>query len=126
HVPLAASAVLYEGTLCFKDASGNFTGAPSGQLTFGGLVCEMVDNTGGAARAKYADVWTEIDALLTCSAATLTNADIGLPVYAVDTFRFTKTAAGTLPVGVITEVVDATHAFVALQGVGERDTGPLS
>ena len=36
HVPVAASTILYEGTLCFEDAGGDFTGTVLENGSFGG------------------------------------------------------------------------------------------
>lgn len=125
HVPVAASTVLYEGTLCFEDAGGDFTGTVLENGSFGGVVCEQVDNSAGADAAKKADVWVTGEFLLTLSAATAAAEDIGKPVYGVDNFQITETPTDLVPVGIITEVVSTTKVWVSIHGLGERDTGPL-
>lgn len=124
-VPVAASTILYEGTMCFEDAGGDFAGTVVENGSFGGIVCDMVDNSSGADAAKEAEVWYDGEFLLTCSAATLAHEDIGKAAYGVDNFQFTETATDLVPIGIITEVVSTTQAWVSIHGIGERDTGPL-
>lgn len=130
-VPVAADAILYEGTMCFEDAGGDFTGTVLENGSFGGIVRKMVDNTGGADAsaggfgAKFAEVYVDGEFLLTLSGATAAAADIGKPVYGVDNFQITETATDLVPVGVITEIVSTTQVWVSIHGLGERDTGPL-
>jgi hypothetical protein len=124
-VPVAASTILYEGTMCFEDAGGDFTGTVLENGTFGGIVIDNVDNSAGADADKKADVWVTGEFLLTLSAATAVAADIGKPVYGVDNFQITETATDLVPVGIITEVVSTTQVWVEIHGLGMRDTGPL-
>lgn len=124
-VPVAASTILYEGTMCFEDAGGDFTGTVLENGSFGGIVCQQVDNSAGVDAEKKADVWVTGEFLLTLSSATATAADIGKPVYGVDNFQITETATDLVPVGVITEVVSTTKVWVEIHGLGFRDTGPL-
>jgi hypothetical protein len=124
-VPVAASAILYEGTLCYEDAGGDYTSVILEGGTFGGIVRDFVDNTGGADAAKTAEVWTDGDFPLTMDSASLVAADIGKPVYGVDNFTVSETATDRPPVGVIVGVISTTVALVSLHGLGERDTGPL-
>lgn len=124
-VPVAASTILYEGTMCFEDAGGDFTGTVLENGSFGGIVCENVDNSSGADADKNADVYTTGEFLLTLSAATAAHDDIGKAVYGVDNFQITETATDLVPVGIITEVVSTTKVWVEIAGLGQRDTGPL-
>ena len=130
-VPVAASAILYEGTMCFEDAGGDFTGTVLENGSFGGIVVKTVDNTGGADGsaggfgAKFAEVYVDTEFLLTLSSATAAAADIGKPVYGEDNFAITETATDLVPVGIITEIVSTTQVWVSIHGLGERDTGPL-
>lgn len=124
-VPVAADAVLYEGTLCFEDAGGDATGTPAEGLSFFGIVREYVNNTGGADAAKRVDVWTDGDFVLPMNTTSLVAGDIGKPVYAVDNYTVSETATDLIPVGVITEVISTSLARVSIHGLGERDTGPL-
>lgn len=125
HVPVAASTILYEGTLCFEDAGGDFTGTVLENGSFGGIVCDYVDNSAGADAAKKVDVFTTGEFILNMDTTSLTAADIGKPVYGVDNFTVTETATDLVPVGVITEVISTSQARVEIHGLGQRDTGPL-
>lgn len=124
-VPVAASTILYEGTMCFEDAGGDFTGTVLENGSFGGIVCETVDNSAGADAAKNADVYTTGDFELAMDTTSLVAADIGKPVYAVDNFTVTETATDLVPVGVIVKVISTSRALISIHGLGERDTGPL-
>lgn len=124
-VPVAASTILYGGTMCFEDAGGDFTGTVLENGSFGGIVCEQVDNSSGADADKNADVWVSGQFLLTLSAATAAHDDIGKAVYGVDNYQITETATDLVPVGIITEVVSTTQVWVQIAGLGMRDTGPL-
>ena len=90
-----------------------------------------VDNSSGADAsaggfgAKFAEVYVDTEFLLTLDTTSLTAVDIGKPVYGVDNFTVTETATDLVPVGVITEVVSTSQAWVSIHGLGERDTGPL-
>jgi hypothetical protein len=125
HVPVAASTILYEGTLCFEDAGGDFTGTVLENGSFGGVVVQNVDNSAGADAAKKCDVFVTGEFLLTFDTTSLVAADIGKAVYGVDNFTVTETATDLVPVGIITEVVSTSTAWVSIHGLGERDTGPL-
>jgi len=111
--------------MCFEDAGGDFTGTVLENGSFGGIVVEAVDNSAGADAAKNADVWTTGDFLLTMDTTSLVHEDIGKPVYGVDNFTITETATDLVPVGIITEIVSTSTAWVSIHGIGERDTGPL-
>jgi hypothetical protein len=124
-VPVAASTVLYEGTMCFEDAGGDFTGTVLENGAFGGIVCETVDNSAGADEAKDCDVWTTGDFVLPMDTTSLTHADIGKPVYGVDNYTVTETATDLVPVGILVKILSTSLAIVSIHGIGERDTGPL-
>ncbi len=124
-VPVAASTILYEGTMCFEDAGGDFCGTVLENGSFGGIVCENVDNSAGADEAKDADVWTTGDFELAMDTTSLTHADIGKPVYGVDNFTVTETATDLVPVGILVKIISTSRAIVSIHGIGERDTGPL-
>jgi hypothetical protein len=130
-VPVAASTILYEGTLCFEDAGGDFTGTVLEGGTFGGIVRKMVDNSGGADAsaggfgAKWAEVYVDTEFLLPFTGTDLVVGDIGKPAYASDNYTLTEVATDLVPVGVITEVVSTSLAWVSIHGLGVRDTGPL-
>lgn len=124
-VPVAASTILYAGTMCFEDAGGDFTGTVLENGSFGGIVVNEVDNSSGADAEKYADVWTTGEFELNFDTTSLTAADIGKAVYGVDNFTVTETATDLVPVGIITKVLSTSRALVSIHGLGERDTGPL-
>lgn len=128
-VPVAANAVLYEGTMCFEDAGGDFAGAVVENGVFGGIVIKAVDNTGGADAsaggfgAKFAEVYVTGEFLLQMDTTSLTAADIGKPVYGSDNYTVTETVTDLVPVGIITEVVSTSSAWVAIHGLGEPEAG---
>lgn len=130
-IPVAANTILYEGTMCFEDAGGDFTGTVLENGSFGGIVIKTVDNTGGADAsaggfgAKFAEAYSTTQFLLTFDTTSLTAADIGKPCYGVDNFTVTETATDLVPVGIIAEVVSTSTAWVEIHGLGQRDTGPL-
>lgn len=124
-VPVAASAILYEGTMCFEDAGGDFTGTVLENGQFGGIVIQTADNTGGADAAISCDVWVDGVFELTMDTTSLTAVDIGKPVYGVDNFTVSETATDLVPVGVIVKVISTSKALVSIHGLGQRDTGPL-
>lgn len=130
-IPVAASTILYEGTLCFEDAGGDFTGTVLENGQFGGIVRKQVDNSSGADASaggfgvKFAEVFVDGEFLLTMDTTSLTAVDIGKAVYGVDNFTISETATDLVPVGIITEVVSTSQAWVSIHGLGERDTGPL-
>lgn len=119
-VPVAADAVIYEGTLVYEDAGGDGIATIVDETTnFLGIAREFCDNTGGADAAKSVDVWTDGDFVLTCSAATLAAADIGKTAFGVDNFAFTETVTDAPPVGIITKFISTTSALVSIKGIGE-------
>lgn len=128
-VPVAADAVLYEGTMCFEDAGGDFAGAVVEDGSFGGIVIKAVDNTGGTDAsaggfgAKFAEVYVSGEFLLPMNSTTLTAADIGKPLYGSDNYTLTETATDLVPVGNVTEVVSSSLAWVAIHGLGETEAG---
>lgn len=125
EVPVAASTILYEGTMCFEDAGGDFTGTVLENGTFGGIVRSTVDNSSGADAAKNAEVWTDGDFVLPMDTTSLVHADIGKPVYAVDNYTVSETATDLVPVGILVKIISTSLAVVSIHGLGERDTGPL-
>jgi hypothetical protein len=130
-VPVAAEAILYEGTMCFEDAGGDFTGTVLENGQFGGIVRKKVDNTGGvdasggSAAGKWAEVWTDGVFELNMDTTSLTAADIGKPVYGVDNYTVSETATDLVPVGVLVKIISTSKALVSIHGLGQRDTGPL-
>lgn len=130
-LPVAANAIIYEGTLCFEDAGGDFTGTVLENGQFGGIARYYVDNTGGTdgsaggAGAKFVEVWTDGDFELNMDTTSLLPEDIGKPVYGVDNYTVTETATDLVPVGILVKIISTSKALVSIHGLGERDTGPL-
>jgi hypothetical protein len=124
-VPVAASTIIYEGTMVFEDAGGDFTGTVLENGSFAGIAREHVDNSAGADGDKRVEVWTDGVFELTMDTTSLIAADIGKAVYGVDNFTISETATDLVPVGIIVKVLSTTKALVAIHGLGERDTGPL-
>lgn len=122
-LPVAANAVIYEGTMVFEDAGGDFAGTVVELGVFGGIACEYVDNTGGADAAKYVDVWVDGEFDLPMSSASLVAADMGKPVYGVDNYAVSETATDLVPVGIITKVLSTSLARVSIHGCGQPEAG---
>lgn len=129
-LPVAADAVLYEGTMCFEDAGGDFAGTVVENGSFGGIVRKYVDNTGGTDGsaggygAKYVEVWTDGEFDLPMDTTSLGAADIGKAVYGVDNYTVSETGTDLVPVGIITEILSTSLARVSIHGVGEVEAGP--
>jgi hypothetical protein len=129
--PVAASAILYEGTMCFLDAGGDAAAAINTDVgKFLGIVRSFVDNTGGTdgsaggAGAKFVEVWTDGTFELPMSGADLVVADLGKTVYAVDNYQLSETAADQPVVGHIVGIVSTSVARVAIKGLGEAILTP--
>ncbi len=129
--PVAANAILYEGTMCFLDAGGDAAAVINTDVgKFLGIVRKFVDNTGGAdgsaggAGAKFVEVWTDGTFELPMSGADLVVADLGKTVYAVDNYALSETAADQPVVGHIVAIVSTSVARVAIKGLGEAILTP--
>lgn len=115
---VAASKILYEGTLCFEDAGGDATDVKvDANTTFLGVVRETVDNSAGADGDKQVEFWTDGDFEL--PSASLAAADIGVAIYASDNYTTTKTSTANVAIGKLVDVVSATVGIVAIKGLGE-------
>ena len=126
RLPVAASTILYEGTLCFEDAGGDFTGTALENGAFGGIVVDKVDNSSGADGDKMVEVWVDGEVLLTLSAASAAKVDVGKTVAGVDNYQISETITDLPLVGIITEFVSTTQVWVSIKGIGEGDTGELA
>lgn len=116
--PVATTKVLYEGTLCFRDASGYATDVKvDGSTVFLGVVRSTVDNTSGANGDKKVEFWRDGEFYLPCSSLAIT--DVGSAIYATDNFTTTKTSSTNPAIGKLTEYVSATVGVVEIRGVGE-------
>lgn len=115
---VAATKVLYEGTLCFEDAGGDATDVKvDATTTFLGVVRETVDNSGGADGDKNVEFWTDGDFEL--PSGSLAVADVGVAIHATDNYTTTKTAAANPAIGTLTEFVSSTVGIVSTKGLGE-------
>lgn len=118
-VPVAASKRLYEGTLCYLDASGNATDVINTDVgRFIGIVRGEVDNSTGSAGDKTVECWTDGTFELTLSSATLVAADVGKTVYGVDNATISETGADQPEVGVVRKFISTTKALVEIRGLG--------
>lgn len=117
--PMAAGAVLPEGTLCFFSATGFVEAGigASGVNNLAGLTIKRFDNTGGANGALQAEFYREMTVLLT--GAGFTQADIGKKVYASDNNTVTKTSTNHVEIGIIAEFVSATQVWVRLRALAK-------
>lgn len=123
--PVAANAVLYEGTMCFLDAGGDAAAVINTDVgKFLGIVRKKVDNTGGADGDLQVEVWTDGTFELPMSGADLVAADLGKTVYAVDNYSLSETAADQPVVGHIVGIVSTSVARVAIKGLGEAILTP--
>ena len=119
-IPVAATKVLPANGLVFRTDTGFATDViASGANPFMGIAEKMADNSAGAAGDINVEVWREGQFLLPFTGATLTQADIGKNVYATDNNVLTLTEENRSFVGVMTEFVTATSAYVDIV-VGRR------
>lgn len=115
----AAVKNLYEGTLCYLDASGNASDVINTDVgRFVGIVREQCDNSGGSAGDKNVECWTDGTFEMTMSSASLVAADVGKTVYGVDNATISETGADQPEVGVIRKVISTTKALVEIRGLG--------
>jgi predicted RecA/RadA family phage recombinase len=119
-IPVAATKVLPANGLVFRNDAGFATDVvASGANPFLGLAEKMADNSTGAAGDINVEVWREGQFLLPFTGSTLTQADIGKNVFATDNNVLTLTSTDRPFVGVLTEFVSATLAYVDIV-VGRR------
>ena len=101
--PVAASTLLYGGSIAKIDASGNVA-VPAGSSAAAHRVVfipEQVDNASGS--AGDLDVKVQMGVIVPLVGAALTAADVGKTCYAVDNQTITLTAGTAEVVGVIFE-----------------------
>ena len=118
-IGVAATKILYEGTLCYLDAGGDASDVINTDVgRFVGIVRQKVDNSGGADGDETVECWTDGTFELTMSSASLVAADVGKTVYGVDNFSISETGADQPEVGVIRKVISTTKALVEIRGLG--------
>lgn len=111
--PVAASTIIYKGTLVF-DAAGYMSGTAGGNK-FMGVSRGHYDNSAGANGDIHCEYDTHGRVLLTGSG--FVAADVGVKVYAVDNFTISKTSTSNSYIGVIESYVSATQVWVTLDTV---------
>lgn len=126
--PVAASTIIYEGTLVFINAAGNADDdTATGVNGFAGIAKAQADNSSGSAGDVWVEVYTEGDFELTGTGFALT--DNGMPVYADDNYALVLTLGSTsVRIGTIVRNVSSTKAIVAIKpsGVGALEVAPLT
>jgi hypothetical protein len=117
---VAASTIIYQGSMVARDASGNAVPASAAQgLRIIGRAEEKVDNSAGIAGAKTVKIrkgvfefanGTTVDAL--------TKADIGRKIYASDDQTLARTSSkGNRPIaGIMVGLVSSTKIIVEIGG----------
>ncbi len=116
--PIAAATTIYDGTLCFNDASGRIVGiVAAGVNTFAGLATEEFDNSAGAAEALDAEFFCDRTVLLTGSG--FTQGTVGSDIYASDNYTITTSSSSTSYIGRCVAYESATQVWVKLRPGGE-------
>ncbi len=111
---VAASTILYSGTLVFVNASGYLdddTG--SGANKFAGIAPTKFDNSGGSNGDVAAEVINQ--GIFKLVGASLAQTSVGKPIYASDNYTLTLTpTSSTVLVGIVREYLSSTTAMVEL------------
>lgn len=119
-VPVAASKLLPANGLVFRNDAGFATDVVAvGVNPFLGLAEKEANNSSGAAGDINVELLREGQFLLPFTGSTLTQADIGKNVFATDNNVLSLTATDRTFVGVLSEFVSATSAYVDIV-VGRR------
>lgn len=114
--PIAASTILYGGTLVFVNAAGYAAAdTAAGVNKFAGIAVRRADNSGGAAGDLKADVWT--DGTHTLTGSGFSQATVGAKIYASDNYTATATATANVLIGVCREYISATKIRVEINAV---------
>ena len=113
--PVAASTILYGGTMVFVDAStGYLTGDDDGgSNAFAGIAKRTYDNSSGSAGDVDAELWTECDIELTGSS--FTQATNGVDIYATDNYTVTASSTSSTYIGRCVAFVSSTKIIVRLE-----------
>lgn len=112
---MAASTHIYEGALCFLNASGYLDDdSASGVNPFAGVAVTEVDNSSGSNADLNGEVFTEGKFLLVGSG--FAQSSVGLRAYATDNYTVSidPTASGAVPIGEVVGYVDSTHVYVSI------------
>lgn len=117
-VPVAASAVIYKGSLVCRNTSGYAVpAADTASFVFEGVAFEKVDNTGGANGAKSIRVRKRGIHYFAASGMAIT--DVGKAAFVVDdqTVGLAATTTNDIEVGDIADFVSATNVGVEISAV---------
>jgi hypothetical protein len=115
-VPIAASTVIYGGTIVTTNASGYAqVGGDDASTTFVGIAADTVDNSSGSAGDKSVTVYTEGSFELAFT-GTATQASVGITAMASDsqTVAAAATTTNDVPVGRVVEFIDASTVRVKI------------
>lgn len=117
-LPVAASTVLYQGTLVFVNAAGYADDdTASGVNKFAGIAVGIADNSGGSAGDIQVELYTDGDFELV--GASFAQTDVGLDVFGDDNYTVaTSDGAASVRVGSCAGYVSATKIMVALNTDG--------
>jgi predicted RecA/RadA family phage recombinase len=116
--PVAASEHIYQGTLCFWERT---SGAGEGYLcddddgganNFAGVAVAEVDNEGGDAGDKNAELFTS--GAFVFEGTGFTQAIVGDKAYASDNFTVTGSSSSTTYIGTFKEFISSTKMRVEI------------
>jgi len=111
--PVAASTKIYAGSLVCVNADGfAVPAADTSGYVFVGVALEQVDNSAGANGAKNLRVRRQ--GVFEFDAASITQAMVGDPMYAVDDHTFDDAAGPTndIKVGLLVKYASATKGWI--------------
>lgn len=115
--PVAASSKVYAGSLVCVNSSGYAVpAADSAGFKFIGVAMQQVDNSSGANGAR--SVRVRRTGTFEFDAASITQAMVGDPMYAVDDHSFDDAAGPTndIKVGVLVKYESATKGWIDIAG----------
>lgn len=113
--PVAATVILYQGTMVFT-ASGWLTDVTaSGANRFAGIAKKQYDNSAGANGDIDAELFDEGVFVLTGSG--FTQGTVGSLIYASDNYTVTTTSATNTLIGRCVEFISSTQIKVAIETV---------
>lgn len=111
---VAASTILYSGTLVFVNSSGYFDDdTATGANKFAGVSVSRYDNSGGSNGDVKAEVHNR--GLFKLTGSGFDQASVDKPVFATDNFTLTLTAGGSgVLIGIVREYLSSTEVMVEL------------
>jgi hypothetical protein len=111
YFPVAASTIIYEGSLVAKDTAGNAVPASTtSTLVVVGIAKETVDNSAGLAAALNVGVVQAAGRFVNGNA--MTKAAVGGLVYVVDDQTVTTSSAGSAPIAGTVYLVDSNGVWL--------------